>query len=73
METAIRNALVLTGRISPKDRIEVIEKTGGTSDFVRVGLYAYHGRKKKPFVYWNICVDVARELIRWESSTFYYI
>lgn len=73
METAIRNALVLTGRISPKDRIEVIEKTGGTSDFVRVGLYAYHGRKKKPFVYWNICVDVARELIRWDSSTFYYI
>lgn len=73
IQTALKNALIGTGRISPKDRIEIIEKSANQSDYVRVGLYAYHGRKKSPFVYWNICVDVARELIHWDTSTFYYL
>lgn len=72
-QTALKSALVSTGRISPKDRIEIIEKVAGASDYARIGLYAYHGRKKAPFVYWNICVDIPRELIRWDISTFYYI
>lgn len=71
--TAIRNALVSTGRINQKDRIEIIEKCNNEGDYVRVGLYAFHGRKQKPFVYWNICVDTTRELIHWDTSTFYYI
>ena len=73
IQTAIKNALIGTGRISPKDRIEIIEKSANGNDYVRVGIYAYHGRKKIPFVYWNICVDVARELIHWDTSTFYYL
>ena len=73
IQEAIRNALVETGRISLKDRIEIIEKSTDTSDYARIGIVAYHGRKKNPFVYWNICVDIARELIRWDTSTFYYI
>lgn len=73
IQTALKNALIGTGRISPKDRIEIIEKSANQSDYVRVGLYAYHGRKKLPFVYWNICVDVARELIHWDTSTFHYL
>lgn len=73
MQTEVRNALIETGRISQKDRIEIIEKIVNESDYVRIGLYAYHGRKKKPFVYWNICIDVARELVHWDTSTFYYL
>lgn len=73
IQAALKDALIGTGRISPKDRIELIEKSANRSDYVRVGLYAYHGRKKSPFVYWNICVDVARELIHWDTSTFYYL
>ena len=73
IQTAIKNALIGTGRISSKDRIEIIEKNVNGNDYVRVGIYAYHGRKKIPFVYWNICVDVARELIHWDTSTFYYL
>ena len=73
IQTAIKNALIGTGRISPKDRIEIIEKSANENDYVRVGIYAYHGREKIPFVYWNICVDVARELIHWDTSTFYYL
>ena len=73
IQTEIKNALISTGRISTKDRIEIVEKSANGNDYARVGLYAYHGRKKTPFVYWNICVDVARELIHWDTSTFYYL
>ena len=73
IQTAIKNALIGTGRISSKDRIEIIEKSVNENDYVRVCIYAYHGRKKIPCVYWNICVDVARELIHWDTSTFYYL
>ena len=73
IQAEIKNALISTGRISTKDRIEIVEKSANGNDYVRVGLYAYHGRKKTPFAYWNICVDVARELIHWDTSTFYYL
>ena len=73
IKTALQTALISTGRIAPKDRIEIIEKCSDESDYVRVGLYAFHGRKQKPFVYWNICVDIARELIHVDSSSFYFL
>lgn len=41
---AIRNAMIKTGRISPRDRIEIIEKSVDVSNYARVGIYAYHGR-----------------------------
>lgn len=73
IQSAIRNVLIETGRISSKDRIEIVEKIVNESDYARIGIYAYHGRKKAPFVYWNICIDMSRELIHWDRSTFYYI
>ena len=73
IQATIKNALISTGRISTKDRIEIVEKSANGNNYARVGLYAYHGRKKIPFVYWNICVDVARELIHWDTSTFHYL
>lgn len=70
---AIRNVMVSTGRLSPKDRMEIHHIEAGVSDIARVEVYAYHGRRKKPFVYWNLCVDRVRELVYWDHSTFYYI
>ena len=46
IKTALQTALISTGRIAPKDRIEIIEKCSDESDYVRVGLYAFHGRKQ---------------------------
>jgi len=73
IQVTLEHVLRSTGRISPKDRIEIVEKSCNSSDYARVGLYAYHGRKKQPFVYWNICIDMARELVHWDTSTFYYV
>ena len=73
IQIEIKRALISTGRISTNDRIEIVEKSANGNDYAMVGLYAYHGRKKMPFVYWNICVDVARELIHWDTSTFCYL
>lgn len=72
IQNTLRNLLVNTGRISSKDRIEIIGKSV-SGDFARIEIHAFHGRKKHPFVYWNICVDMARELVHWDTSTFYYI
>lgn len=72
IQNTLRNLLISTGRISPKDRIEIIGKNID-GDFARIEIHAFHGRKKDPFVYWNICVDMARELVHWDTSTFYYI
>ena len=73
IEAALRQALIETGRIGPKDRIEIIEKSIGTSEYARFGLYVYHGRKKEAFVYWNLCVDMTHETVSWDGATFYYI
>lgn len=74
VQIAIRNALVSTGRIGPKDRIEIIGKSGDpASNYVRIEIHAFHGRRKMPYVYWNICVDMARELVHWDTSTFVYL
>lgn len=70
---AIENVMKQTGRLSPKDRVEIYHVEAGASDIARVEVYAYHGRWKTPFVYWNLCVNRARELVYWDHSTFYYI
>ena len=70
---AIKSVMIKTGRLSPKDRMEIHHIGAEASDIVRVEVYAYHGKRKKPFVYWNLCVNMARELVYWDHSTFYYI
>ena len=73
IKEALRNVMVKTGRISPKDRITIGNTITNGTDWVRVEIYAYHGRQKKPFVYWNLCVNMARNQVYWDKSTFYYI
>ena len=73
IKEALRNVMVETGRISPKDRITIGNTITNGTDCVRIKIYAYHGRQKKPFVYWNLCVNMARNQVYWDKSTFYYI
>jgi len=73
LQEALTNALVSTGRMSPKDWIEIVSKSVTGSDYARVELYLYSGRKKNPWAYWNICIDLPRALVLWEHSTSYRI
>ena len=69
----IRNAMIETGRMSAKCRLECIEalKDG---DWMRVGCHIYKtSRTKKPHMYWNICVYVPKNQIHWDTTTFYYL
>lgn len=68
----IFQAMVDTGRLDKTNRIE-IEDVVYSGDFARVGILAYRGRRKNPFVYWNVCVDTIREEICWETTTCYSI
>lgn len=73
IQDAIENALRETGRLPKNGRAEIQAITAQSSDYARVEVLTYRGRSKKPVMYWNICVDVARELIRWDTTTFNYM
>lgn len=68
---AIENALRETGRLPKDGRAEIQAVVANSSNYVRVEVLTYRGRSKKPVMYWNICVDVARELIHWDTTTSY--
>lgn len=70
----IFHAMVDTGRLDKTDHIE-IEDVVYSDDHVyaRVGILAYRGRKKTPFMYWNVCVDTVQEEICWNTTTHYSI
>ena len=70
---AIENALRETGRLPKNGRAEIQSITAQNNDYARVEVLTYRGRSKKPVAYWNICVDMARELIRWDTTTSYYL
>lgn len=67
----LKDLFVDTGIISEKDRIEIIHIEGENySDQRRIEINCYKGRKKTPFIYWNICFDIVRDLVYWDYSTF---
>lgn len=68
---AVRTAMIETGRMAQKDRIECVE-TSQDGAWVRVGCYLYRGLKtKKPYMYWNFCVKVPENRIHWDTTTWY--
>ena len=70
----IKAAMIDTGRMTEKSRIKLVEITGDrNSDYRRVTIEVIKPRCHKPFMVWNLCVDIVRELLFWETSTFYYI
>ncbi len=68
---AIKRIMCETGRIGYGWRIELI----GTEpirrgDYVFVDVDVYKPRSRKPDFEWHIFIDVIRELIHWDRSTF---
>lgn len=68
----IFQAMVDTGRLSNTDRIEIVEDVH-FGEYARVGITAFHAGKKKPYKYWNICVDTVRKEVVWDTTTSYAI
>lgn len=71
LKNAIQARMVETGRLPEGGKIKITAITGENgSDYRRVEILAYRKRCRKPFMAWNICVDIARDLIRWDTTTF---
>ena len=72
LEDGIKAAMIDTGRAAENWRVRVTgwDKVGHNSDYVRVYVSAYKPRSRKPDVLWDICVNIAKNLIYWEHSTF---
>ena len=74
LKQALLNSLIETGRLPAGANIGIQSITGENgSDYRRIELVTTRKRCKKPFMYWNICIDIARNLIRWDTTTFYYL
>jgi hypothetical protein len=74
LKQALLNNLIDTGRLPTGASIDIQSITGDAgSDYRRIELTATRKHCKKPYMYWNICVDIARNLIRWDTTTFYYL
>lgn len=66
--------LIETSRLPAGSSIDIISIEGEPySDYRRIELLATKKRCRKPFMSWNICIDVARNLIHWDTTTFYYL
>lgn len=75
LEEGIKAALVETGRAAESWRVKVIscDKVGKNSDFVQVHVNLYKPRSRKPDIGWNLCINVVKNLIYWNHSTFAYL
>ena len=72
LEEGIKAAMVETGRAAEDWRVKVrgCDRVGKNSDYVRVYTEVYKPRSRKPDIVWDICVNIAKNLIYWDHSTF---
>ena len=74
LKIALEQAMRESGRMGKRHKLEIVSISGNSeSDYVRVECYLQIARSSRPFMYWNLCVDMAKSLIYWEHSTFYKI
>ena len=66
----IFQSMVDTGRLSNTDRIDIAE-IFNSENYARVGVTAFHYKGKKPFMFWNVCVDIRRQEVVWDTTTHY--
>jgi hypothetical protein len=72
LKDAIQARMVETGRLPEGGKIEITAITEENwSDYRRVEVLAYRKRCRKPFMAWNLCIDIAKDLIHWDTTTFY--
>lgn len=74
LKQQILDLMIETGRLPNGSTIDIVEITGENgSDYRRIELNATKKRCRKPFMCWNICLDIARNIIHWDTTTFYYM
>ena len=75
LEEGIKAAMIDTGRAAENWRVKVTgsDQVNRNSDYVRVYVDVYKPRSRKPDIVWDICVNIAKNLIYWDHSTFAYL
>lgn len=74
LEQMMLNALVNYGGANENWKVSVIgTDQKGYSDYAIVKLFLTKPRSRKPDVYWEICVDMARGLAHFDKSTHQYL
>ena len=71
LETGIHYALDTYGATLPNWRIKILDaETVGHSDWAKVYVEVYKPRCRKPCTTWCLAVNMVREIVDFERSTF---
>lgn len=71
LTAAIHAAMVEADRIGPKWRIKIIGKEiVGHSDWATVEVNLYRPRCRKPYACWTLAVNMVKEEIHWDKSSY---
>lgn len=66
--------MIESGRLPEGAKIDITSIEGEVySDYRRIELLAFKKRCRKPYMYWNIAVDITKNLVHWDTTTFYYL
>lgn len=73
IEEYAKNALVNYGASLEDWRIEILDVTSNTSDWATVTCTVTKKKCRKPFVIWNLKMNMVRNIVDFEKSTFFYL
>ena len=70
----IKNALVDYGAMFDDWKVEYLDSVRvGNSDIVYIMVGIIKKRCRKPFMVWNLKVDIVREMVYFDCSSFEYV
>lgn len=71
----VRNWLTEYGAISDGWRIKIADVTrrSAGSDWLLIDIYIFKPRAKKPFYFWEMCVNEVRKIVDFEKCTYHKI
>lgn len=73
-EQGIHNALDEKGITLPDWKIKITNREIiGRSDWAKVTVEVYKPRKRKPEIIWELAINIVKNQIHWDKSSFYRI
>lgn len=72
LEKQLKDAMIEYGAITEKYRIKIIsiEHENKNSDYANVIVEVYKPRSRKPDIMWNLFINMVREILYWDKSSF---
>ena len=72
LEEGIFNAFLDKGIVNPDFKIKITSREIiGNSDYAKVTVEIFPPKKRKPTIVWELAINIVRNTIHWDKSSFY--